>query len=394
MDNLAFDPDAYLKQNKTGDGFDPDAYLADQDGKGGGSPPISFVAKQVLNMTPMAHPIRNLPLLGAILGPAALGPAMGAVGLGSSAATAAAGAGLGQIAKDAVSVARGDPNAPTAPGAAAFSAGSQALGAGLMQEPRALKEIPGVSKVTQMASDLASKTTNALARGAETLTGLKARDVAQAAKQGISTYLNPSLGKATEIFGEALGPEGQKALKVPAEDAFDAALGRARGIAKDVGTRLENGKPISSIDALKARQATDRIISSTPVTDKLARRSLYDWRSKFDDIISSQNGPLKEASNTYRKAIVKDKILNLTRLNKSGEPSAFLPMLAGHGAMAKGLEAGLGMLTMTSPAVAGLLATTGGSTARGINSIAQNPQARQVLLQVLQKLKQGKQSPE
>lgn len=276
----------------------------------------------------------------------------------------------------------------------AFGKMASVLGAGIAQEPKVLNAIPGVPQVSEMAGNLMAKMGKGAARLGETLTGVKAKDLTQAAKQGISTYLAPSLEKASDIFGKAVGPEGAKALKVPAEEAFDSALSNARSFAKDIGSKIEQGQPVSSIDALKARQATDRVISSTPVMDKLTRRSLYDWRSKFDDIISSQNGPLKDASDIYRKAIVKDKILNLTRLNKSGEPSAFLPMLAGHSMAGKGIEGGLGMLTGTSPLVAGLAATVGGSTARGLNSIAQNPAARQALLQILQRIRQNSQQPQ
>src|SRR6185369_6293112 len=142
----------------------------------------------------------------------------------------------------------------------------------------------------------------------------------------------------------------------------------------------------SAIEALQARQATDRIISATPVTDKVSRAALYDWRTQFNDALSNQSGKLADASKTYRKAIVKDTILNPTRLNKSGEPSAFLPMLVGHGMIGKGVEGGLGMLTGTSPALWGLGATAGGSAARGLQKLGENPETRQVLLNLLERL--------
>lgn len=331
----------------------------------------NFMETDPGTMTRMAGPA--LPIVGGMAG--LISPV-----LGGAAAGAMAGEGIRQSMGNAFAP---ETSAKTIPGQLANIAA-----AGIMQEPKILNSIPGISKVSNLASGMLSKIGKGAARAGETLTGVKAGDLTQAAEQGLSTYAAPSMEKASVAFGKAVGKEGEKALKVPASEAFDSALGKARAIAKDIGTKIENGKPVSSIDALKARQATDRIISSTPVTDKLTRRTLYDWRSKFDDIISTQNGPLKDASTNYRKAIVKDKIMNLTRLNKSGEPSAFLPMLVGHGMMGKGVEAGLGMLTGTSPLVAGLAATLGGS---GINAIKNNPVARQVLLQVLQKLRQGKQ---
>lgn len=261
-------------------------------------------------------------------------------------------------------------------------------GAGIAQEPKILGAIPGVSKIGEMASGLASKIGRGLAKAGETASGVKADILRQAADQGLSTYGAPSISKAQKIFSDALGPEGQAAMKQTAAEAFDPAVQKARQVATEIGTKLENGETISAIDALKARQATDRVISSTPVTDKTTRQMLYEWRSRFDKSLASQSGKLSDASKTYRQAIVKDKILNPTRITKSGEPSAFLPMLVAHGMMGKGLESGLGVLTGTSPAMWGLGATAGGSVVNGLNQLGSNPAIRQALLKVLQKIQQ------
>lgn len=321
----------------------------------------------------------SLPTRGAIMG-----GSMGGV------PGAAMGGGLGQIAKNMMGLATGDPNAPKTPVAAALPAMGQALGAGVMEEPKMLNAVPGVPKVAGMVSNLASKTLRGLAKLGQTASGVKADTLTQAAKQGISTYGAESMPKAQAIFADALGPQGRKAMEQPAKEAFDPVLSKARSVATGIGTMIEKGKAVSAIQALKARQATDRIISATPVTDKVARNALYKWRNQFDNELSSQSGKLADASRTYRKAIVKDTILSPTRLNKSGEPSAFLPMLIGHGMMGKGIESGLGMLTGTSPAVWGAGATVGGSTARGLQKLGENPEVRQVLMGVLQKLMQKK----
>ncbi len=284
--------------------------------------------------------------------------------------------------------------APDTVPATGLGRAASVMTAGVLQEPKMLNAIPGVPQVSEMMGNLASKAGKGLARASETLSGVPRNVITQAAEQGVSSYGAPSLPKASEVFGEALGPKGRAAMKIPAGEAFDPALGRARDLASEIGAKLEKGDSLSALDALKARQATDRIISATPITDKLTRKSLFDWRSKFDDALASQSDKLKDASTLYRQALVKDKILNLTRMNKSGEPSAFLPMLVGHGMMGRGIEGGLGMLTGTSPLMHGLAATVGGDTFRAINSIAQNPQARQVLLQVLQKLTQNQPQPQ
>lgn len=387
---MGFNPDAYLAEGSSS-GFDPDAYLGVKKQEPTLVDQIPGILKQAATAALDSSPakltqkfMQTDPATMQKVGGPALPIAGGALG-------GPVGAAAGELLRQATGTAFAPETVPETPLGRAASAAS----AGILQEPKILNAIPGVSqatgKVSQLMSGLAAKAGKGFLKAGETASGVKAQDLGQAAEQGLSTYGAPSLKKATQIFGDALGPEGQAALKEKASDAFDPALGKARAIAADIGSRMEEGKPVSAIEALQARQATDRIISSTSVTDKLTRKSLYDWRSKFDDILTKQDGPLKAASNTYRQAIVKDKILNPTRLNKSGEPSAFLPMLVGHGMMGKGLESGLGMLTGTSPALWGLAATAGGSGIRGLNTLAQNPAIRQTLLQVLQRLNQNKQ---
>lgn len=204
-----------------------------------------------------------------------------------------------------------------------------------------------------------------LARAGETMSGVKPGILQQAYKQGLGTYLAPSMETAQERFGAALGPEGRAAMKVPASEAFDSTLGRARATATDVGTRIEQGSgipgvsPISPIEALQARQATDRIISATPVTDSKGLNTLYDWRSKFDNSLTGLSGPIKDASTQYRQAIVKDTLLNPMRLTKSGRPSAFLPMVLGAGS--RGVAGALSVAAAASPLLWGAAATTAGT---------------------------------
>lgn len=285
----------------------------------------------------------QLPAMGAVAGELLAGPPGAAIG-----------AGLGQIGKRIGDIGLGN----TQPG----DAMNPAKEAVTPMIQSAIAGIPGVSGFLQPGKQtVAQSAIKGLAKAGQTLSGAKKDVLEQAVKQGYSTYAAPSLPKAQEIFGQALGPEGQAALKQSATEVFDPALGKARSIATEIGTKLENGDPITAIEALKARQATDRVISATSITDKSARQALFDWRTKFDDIITNQNGPLAKASDLYRKAIVKDQLLSPTRLNKSGEPSAFLPMIVGHGMMGKGIESGLGVLTGTSPAVWGAGATSLGA---------------------------------
>lgn len=330
------------------------------------------IAKQVSNLTPMAHPVDNLPIT--------LGMAATPFGLGAPAAA------LGEFGKEAVNTVIDPSSVPKT----ALGRFASTVGAGVMQEPEILNAIPGVPQTKQVLSNVAAKFGKGMARAGETLSGVKKDVLKQTFEKGLSIYAAPSLPKAQQIFGEALGPEGRAAMRQGAAEAFDPALGKAREVATQIGSKIENGEHVTAIEALKARQATDRVISATPITDKISRKALYGWRNQFDNELASQSGKLADASRTYRSAIIKDKITNLTRMNKSGEPSAFLPMIVGHSMAGKGLEGGLGMLTGTSPAVWGLGAAAAGQAAKGLNAIGQNPATRQALLQILQKINAAK----
>lgn len=297
------------------------------------------------------------PVLGAVGGEMLAGPAGAAIG-----------AGTGQIVKRIADLAYGrvQPGAAMNPAKEAVAPMIQSATAGL----------PGTTQ-WQAVTKVIGK---GLAKAGQAFSGTRADVLQQAAKQGYSTYGAPSLAKAQDVFAEALGPEGQQAMKQTASQAFDPALGQARALATDIGTRLEGGETISAIDALKARQATDRVISATPFWDAKARQALFDWRNTFDEVIKTQGGPLKEASSTYRKAIVKDAILKPLPVNKHGEYSRLAPMLAslaggvggvgGHDARGGALGTA-GYLLGTSPLAMGAAATTLGAI---------NPVVRQAAL--------------
>ena len=299
---------------------------------------------------------KQLPLVGAVGGEMLAGPAGASIG-----------AGLGQIGKRVVGMAYG-----TEPLSISKIPSITDPSTWLNKEsvgPMVQSIVAGLSGTTE--GQAVTKTfQTGYAKAAETVSGLK-KDITQTAfRKGFGAYNAPSLPKAQAIFASAVGAEGQAAMKETATEAFDPVLGKARQTAIEIGTKIENGQPVSAIEALQARQATDRIISATSWKDKMARNSLYGWRNRFDNELSSQSGKLANASRTYRSAIVKDKLLTATRMNKSGEPSALLPMIlgaagpiagfsGGHGVA--GTEAAIGGLVATSPAVWGLGAATMGA---------------------------------
>lgn len=341
--------------------------------QGGGKLPFGAAAKMAFGILPQVraakwafrHPDVVLPMAGAGLG-SMLGPA-----------GTAAGAGLGQIGSRMIDIAKGSP---------VQSPLKESIGPMVQSGLGGLSEVSGV--LSPGTKTLSQRAGNYLAKSGETLSGAKIDILKQAFKQGYSTYGAPSLEKAQDIFGEALGPEGKQAMKRSVNDVFDSELKLSRSTAKNIGSRIERGEVISATDALKARQATDDIISSTSPTDKNKLNALYKWRKTFDDALSSQSGPLSDASKMYRKAIVKDTLLNPSRITKSGRPSAFFPMVLGAGS--RGL-AGVGMgLGATSPAVWGLGATTAGEIPA---PVAQGAIAS-TIQKLLQKRRQARRSEE
>jgi len=298
----------------------------------GGTLPQVQLGKSIARNPQMALPIAGTALGGMLGGP----PGM------------AAGAGLGQIGSRMIDIKRGSP---------VGTPFQESLGPMAQTAMGGLPEVLGFMKAGP--TTLAQKIGQQLGKTGEFFTGLKKGDLGNVSKEGFNIYKAPSLPKAQKIFGMALGPEGNAAMKQTASEAFDSALGKARQTAVEIGTKIENGEPVTAIEALKARQATDRVISATPETDKVARDALYKWRSTFDDQMTSQSGKLKAASTMYRRSLLKDRIMNPTRITKSGRPSAFLPMVLGAGG--RGLGGAMAGLSGTSPMLWGAGSATLGS---------------------------------
>lgn len=271
--------------------------------------------------------------------------------------------------------------------------------AGVTEEPKMLSVIPGVSQAAEAASNLASKSVAGAAKIGEALTGTKAKDTLQAFKQGYKTYAAPSMEEAQNIFGKAMESAGISS-KPPLRQIIDPQLSTARKVALDVGDKLEKGLDIGAGDALRGRQAIDRIYNATPFVDRATRANLADLRTAFDDVIAGKSGALKEASTLYRQAIVKSNLLNPFRVTKQGQMSAVAPMIAtlaasagiGSGHKEGSTLGGLGYLAASSPALLGLGATSAGQAAQVFNSMASNPAIRQILAQLLQTIIRNKQS--
>lgn len=394
METLDFNPDAYLADGSTSGGFDPDAYLGIKK-----QPPINV--KEELAKAAMGPLFSNTLFGRVVANPAKAQKQFGAALpiLGGMLA-GPAGAALGETANVAAGTALGNPQTPSTP----LGIGADVIGAGVMQEPKILKAIPGVSQVGEMASNMLSKTGKSIGTGAakfaEALTGTKAKDLEQGARQGIATYLDPSIEKAGKVFGKAMEDAGIPG-KPPLRQIIDPQLSTARKVALRVGDKLEKGLDIGAGEALQARQAIDRIYNATSLVDRATRGQLAELRTAFDDVIAGKSGALKEASTLYRKAIVKSNLLNPFRITKQGQMSAVAPMvatLAASAGMGSGHKegaglGGLGYLAASSPAVAGAIATGGGSLARTGFALAERPEVRQVLFQLLQQLRAKNERP-
>lgn len=295
-------------------------------------------------------------------------PIVGALAAGPAAPIGAA---LGETARQAVGTAIGSKSVPTSPGGIFANVALQgAMASPELAIPKGFKNV--ASKLGKMG-----------ARTVKAFTGLPENDVAQGFKQGYETYLAPSTEKAQEIFRSAMSKEGLTG-KVPIKQVFDPSGQRAKKLAIDAAQKLESGIALTAEEALNARQATDRIIAGTPVRDKVGLGRLFEYRKKFDDALASVSGPLKNASESYRQAMVKSKFLEPLRLTKQGYPSAVSPMLS---LVKSGGTAALPMIG-TSPLLIGAGVTTAGQAAKMGSAIAQVPAARQMSVNLAQLLMQ------
>lgn len=295
------------------------------------------------------------------------------------------GAAAGEFARQATGTVFAPDTVPETPLGRFASVAAQ----GVAENPAILKTIPGVPTITNLLSKAGSKLGKNAAKVAEALTGAKAKDLEQAASQGLSTYAAPSMEKAQEVFGAALKKEGISS-KQSIKQLIDPQLTQAKEVALSAGDKLEKGLELTAEEALRGKQAVDRIYAATSITDRETRRGLAEFRTALNDVLSNKSGALSEASKIYRKAIVKDSILNPFRITKQGQMSAVAPMVAtlasaGVGSQDKtaGAKTGIGYLLASSPAVAGALATGGGSVANTVAKLASNPQVRQVVANYL-----------
>lgn len=388
---MAFDPDAYLSEGKTTSGFDPDAYLGIEKKKLSlleqFGPQAIGAIKSVANdpLTQMGLQVAGGDISGAMFVAKGIAQDPSAAVRSPSVQTGlpiAGGAIAGPVGAAGGEVLRqslGNSFAPETVPKTMLGRGGSVLAAGALQDPMA---IPGVPQVSEMMGNLASKAGKGVARAMQAFSGGKAGDYIETAKKGISMYSAPSKQEAGNMMAQALeklpGASVVPTLKETIQTAINPEASEANKFLVDLAEKMDKGHLPDAREALRAKQALDDVIDTVNPMQKKRLGNLFNIKKTFDDVLSNQSGELKTASDAYRAAVLKDNMTKFLPVNKSGEYSRLAPMLSSIAGTAKGL--------VTSPLLFGGLAAGGGSAARGLMKMGENPAIRQALLQVLQRM--------
>lgn len=292
------------------------------------------------------------------------------------------GAAGGEFLRQLVGTGLGSSNVPNTP----MGSFASVVGQGVAAKPSILKAIPGVSSATKAVSSMASSLGRGAAKAAQAASGGKFGDFIDASKKGYSAYFAPSVKKAGEGISEAMKREGINP-ELTLEMALDPKLSVAEKTARTAGKALERGSKLGAEQSLKARQAIDRIIASTPEKDRTTLKALSSLRDKFNNSLAESSPGIKKASDIAREAYIKRTITSPFRLKKSGEMAATIPLMASVlgsgvgmlGGAESGAKAGLGAMALTSPLLYGGAATTAGQVAK----LAANPAVRQLIVNAL-----------
>lgn len=328
------------------------------------------------------------------------GTAIGPPGIGT-----AVGAGLGSIAQRMADLAYGQgkpldtgktlgiPNESIMPMANAALAGVPETSGG---------QVVG-EKVGDALSYLKDKFTKALPKVGQVMTGKSAVKVSRLMEDP-TAILPESLGGAKSVedaskqYGEALDntpvfhDEGYvtKGLEKKDFGPFSKGKSEAEDVAQTIYDKWKAGEPISAQDAYNAKRATDKLWPNV-VKERNADdiRQMSQFKTGMDDVLSNQAGPFAKASKDYARARLGADFTQILPRTKTGDISTVKTLLLHTLAPGRGV----GMLAggLTSPLATGVGNLGVQTAAKGINAIANNPEARQVLLQVLQKLTQGQQ---
>lgn len=339
-----------------------------------------------------------LPMAGMIAGTAV------APGIGT-----AAGAGLGSIIQRMADLAYGQGAPPPTPGQN-FSP-KEAI---WPMVNTAMAGIPGTpqgqavgEKAGEVLSSLKDKFSKSFSKVSGVLTGKGSVRTARLINDP-TVILPESLGgsksveDASSAYGEALANDKTliplknrkgftRGITKTEFSPFSRGAKEAEKTAQSVWDKWKAGKEINAQEAFDAKRATDKMWPAV-VKERNAEqiRQLSEFKTAMDDVLSSQGaGPFQEASKDYARARLGADFTQILPRTKTGDISTVKTLLLHTLAPGRGI----GMLAggLTSPLVTGLGNLAAQGTGKGLNAIASNPQARQVLLQILQRIQQRKQ---
>lgn len=282
--------------------------------------------------------------------------------------------------------------------------------AGIAQQPKILGAIPGASKVGEMASKVASsvarKTGQGIARLGEAASGVPKREIERLFKKPEQLFRLGSKEKAGEAIGEAKALAG---INPGVTD--DIATMTPENVSKATNVGATGAKALADISeatAAKVLPSAEKIGDALKHIDKEIKTGLRAGTdtSELQNIQKHLNSLLEEVAPNVQKArkefaplALRDRFLQLLPKNKDGSISKanlfyLNSVLGGLGFAAggqKGAAEGIGLgLLARAPLTTGLATAGVGGVVKGLNAVAQNPAARQALLQVLQKLTQNK----
>lgn len=324
----------------------------------------------------------------------------------------AAGAGLGSIAQRMADLAYGqgasspEPGTSFAPKEAIWPVANTVM-AGIPETTEGQAAGQAIAdKVGPVLNSAKQSFKKGFPKLAQAFTGKSAAKVGQIIEDP-TAILPESLGgamsveKASSNYGEALAND--KTL-IPLENGqgftrgitktefspFSRGSKEAEEKAQMIWDKWKAGENINAQEAFDAKRATDKLWP-TVVKERNAEqiRQLSEFKTAMDDVLSNQGaGPFQKASKDYARARLGADFTQLFPRTKTGDISTVKTLLL-H-TLAPGKTVGLLAGGATAPITTGVgnLAVQG--TMKGLNTIAQNPQARQILLNVLQRLMQNK----
>jgi hypothetical protein len=421
---MAFDPDQFLAE--TEHGFDPDTFLAETAPPGpvrqafnAALPYIKKVGEYAVDPTAAVsdavgavaddpqkayqHLGPWMPAAGGIIGTGLAGPGLGT----------AAGAGVGEIARQAAGILVNDPNTPRTAKEAATSAMGQtalagagevgAIGKGVvpfvkskaLQAGRGVVDgvadaKPYVQRGVEYAADKLAPVGEGLkgmvARGVETMTGARASNVEKLIEQ--PSRLVSGIGQGGRLANELTAAEQTSQAGIPPAMRAKITMNEKGAATKIVSKLLEkkytNPEAITPLEANAGIKAVDATFPQRTEKNKAIIQELSDLRSQLSDIVAKSDPNLAAAKSASHDYMVGATFRHPFRQTKYGQTSAvpFLSFLMSPTKWGDGRElvAQAAKLPLFSPAVYGTAVAAGSTALQAAGATLQSPTARQALI--------------